>query len=290
VSENQGLYGGGIYSGTSLTVTGSTLADNTRALRSAAAERSTSSGTGHGRRFYPVGQYGWHGGGNLCLRGRSDDHQRYLSGNDAGDGGGLLVHAGATAAVTGSTLSGNVGDGIDNETTQAVTLKNSIVAGNLSTGANPFELDLAGLFNSAGRNLFGTIGDNVTDTANDDIVLAGANRKNNGQPAGQDASISDVFATVANGAGALANNGGPVKTIALKPTGLAVDTGINADFPQARRRMRAARALAASWMPRRGPDRDRRPRVVRGAGGLRTVPRRGDDLVRPQRPRITFRR
>jgi len=47
-------------------------------------------------------------------------------------------------------------------------------------------------------------------------VLAGANRKNNGQPAGQDASISDVFATVANGAGALANNGGPVKTIALK--------------------------------------------------------------------------
>ena len=106
--------------------------------------------------------------------------------------------------------SGTKGGGIGNVLYSA-TLINSIVAGNAARDGNP------DIFNG------GIFSNSVTSS----IV---------GQYSGSPA-LTDVFANVAANphtgvmSGALADNGGPVETIALKQAGAAVNAGSNALLP-----------------------------------------------------------
>ena len=162
-----------------------------------------------------------------------------LSGNRA-DGGGAIFADFGTLTVTNSTVSGNTASNVSGgggifATNAHVSFHNAVVAGNDATTGPGDDLLNAGpfLFDSPGVNLFGNV-DGVAfepGSLGNDIVLAGAGRQNNGQAPGVDAPLTDVFASIdpATGGGALADNGGQVATIALNPTGLAVDRGVNAD-------------------------------------------------------------
>ncbi len=156
-----------------------------------------------------------------------------ISNNDAGNAGGGVVAANfATVILTNTTLSGNsavntagalmhtFSDGVhlrnvtitNNETTAGdaggivrgsgtagITMRNSIVAGNTSTGANP---DCFGAITSEGYNLVGTVGASCS--------ISGTTTGNLTGPA-------DL--------GSLADNGGPTLTHQLLAGSDAIDAG-----------------------------------------------------------------
>ena len=123
----------------------------------------------------------------------------------------------STLSLTNSTVSGNraedgggiVSQGFINNNT--ITLANSIVAGNAAQDLDNFDTDL--VFN--GGNIIGD-----TFTVDGGSPQAGI-------------ALTDIFATVGNDpntevlSGLLADNGGPVQTIALNPnaTNPAIDSG-----------------------------------------------------------------
>ena len=117
-----------------------------------------------------------------------------MSGNSASiDGGGVWTSG--TATLTNSTVSGNSaareGGGFD--AFGGATLVNSIVLGNNA----PSGSEVFGATTTAGGNILGT---NVFQGSTD----VG------------DTTAAEVFAAVQGGAGVLADNGGPVRTIALR--------------------------------------------------------------------------
>jgi hypothetical protein len=137
-----------------------------------------------------------------------------LSGNSARSGGGLY-NAG-TATLTNTTLSGNrateFGGGVVNYTGDTLTLINSTISGNTATfgGGGVFNNGTATLTNSIVLGNSGT----ATDFENFDNYHLGTYTLTTSVTSG---TPSDVFAaTGAYGAGVLADNGGPVQTIALK--------------------------------------------------------------------------
>ncbi len=149
-----------------------------------------------------------------------------LAENTSGGLGGGLYTGGNVAQIANSTISGNSaagnGGGIAVSNLDAVFLTNSIVAGNegaegvddvLGSGYAP-RLELYG------QNVLGStpVGFSVLGYDAGKAVILGT---------GNSFSLSDVFSHLdpANGGGLLADNGGPVSTIAIKNGGVAHNTG-----------------------------------------------------------------
>jgi uncharacterized protein YjbI with pentapeptide repeats len=221
LSGNTANLGGGIYNRGSATVTNSKLSGNTADRRgggihnndTATVTNSTLSGNsafGGGGIYNNAtatvanstlsGNSAFGGGGGIRNFGTATVTNSTLSGNSAFGGGGIQNYFIAT--VTNSTLSGNTANyrgGIYNYATATATVTNSIVLGNTST--------------SGDAEVSGTV-----TNPNDLSIIGGVN-------------VADVFAaTTANGAGVLADNGGPVQTIALKndASNPALDAGDDA--------------------------------------------------------------
>ena len=207
--------GGGIYShGASLTLTDSTVIDNSSALGGAIYNDSIATLTN----VTLSGNSAGNGGGIESAGGTVTLTNVALSGNSAVNSGGGIENSGATVTLTNVTLSGNsaanFGGGIDNAV-GIVTLTNVTVSGNSAViGGGIEDPSVATLTNSivigntapigADIHRFGTLnlagGNIVGDTYSIDGVS---------QHTG--IASTDVFAT-----GALANNGGLTQTIALK--------------------------------------------------------------------------
>ncbi|NBC32107.1 MAG: hypothetical protein GVY13_05465, partial [Alphaproteobacteria bacterium] len=128
-----------------------------------------------------------------------------ISGNYAGDSGGGVFNGSNTVLVS-TTISGNTAateaGGIGTEAGDTTSLTNSIVLGNRLADNTESETGGTGTLNETGPNIIGTA----------------------------DAAAADVFDQVdGNGAGVLADNGGPTETLALKAgTNPAVNGGDNA--------------------------------------------------------------
>ena len=211
VSGNHAWDGGGVYSNTSLTVVNTTIVGN-----SAVSD----------------------GGGLFCYRDSTATLvNATISGNQAvDDGGGIYGFGGNTFILINSTVTGNragdTGGGLYNDGLSGLTtLTNSIVAGNLATDSGN---DLYGSGPSAlaftGRSIIGSAPaefDTIDTTNGTSTEIDGTNQ----------AALEAVFASVGNDphtgvlAGVLADNGGPVATVALNPTGIARDTGSNSNLP-----------------------------------------------------------
>ncbi len=117
--------GGGILNSGTLTVSGSILSSNSANLQ----WKGHNAFGGYGGGIY--------NSGTLTVSGST------LSGNSAGDGGGIFNSGTGTVSVSGSILSGNsaaAGAGIWNA--DALTISNSALSGNISTGSG------AGISNS----------------------------------------------------------------------------------------------------------------------------------------------
>ncbi|HWX83247.1 MAG TPA: FG-GAP-like repeat-containing protein, partial [Xanthobacteraceae bacterium] len=151
-----------------------------------------------------------------------------LSGNSADQGGGIDLNG--TAKLYDSTLTGNLATGQDGgieADLSNLTLSNSIVAGNNS----PSNDDVAG----SGTNIYFHGNDILGSPV---VAFGGSIQGPYTQIDGtSQAALESVFARVAQNpntnvlSGALANNGGPVRTVAINPAGVAYNAGVNAALP-----------------------------------------------------------
>ncbi len=145
VSSNfsSGLSGGGIYSTAKLTITGSTLAENTA----------------------------FSGGGLSAVSGLTVITSSTFSSNSASTSGGIVVDS-ANVSLLNVTVTDNVANstsGVALTGSGTVTLQNTLVANN---GLYADNVDLIGAFTSAGNNLIGNLGaaTGFTNGVNGDIV------------------------------------------------------------------------------------------------------------------------
>ncbi len=210
--------GGGILnlnasSQTSLTVKGSTVADNLATTQGAgihnAGKAEVSNSSINGNRVSPTG--GIANGGGVFNGGSLSLVNSTVSGNVASPGTGGGVFNGGTATVISSTVTKNnalrnsgpgegFGGGIFNSPPGVLSARSSIIAGNDAPAGPDFQGTLA----SDDFNLVG-------DTAGANITGSTANNKTN------------VNARL----GPLANNGGPTNTHALLEGSPAFDSGDN---------------------------------------------------------------
>ncbi len=190
-------------------------------------------------------------GGSIDNGGTMTVSHSTISGNTAGDSGGGIRNVG-TLTVSHSTIAGNAasgnaggiynqddsttivnstlvnnradsdGDNIGtgggiwtlNDNFTFTTLRNTIVAGNVvGTGTTASDVASKPLEAASRNSLIGDAGSagGLTNGTNGNIVGA---------------LVADIFET-----GALANNGGPTQTIALKASSPAVNAGDNASVP-----------------------------------------------------------
>ena len=145
-----------------------------------------------------------------------------LSGNSSENHGGGIVASVTTTALNNVTITNNTADsdndgngdggGIYRDSTAAIQVKNSIIAGNFDTpgnaGAGAINPDCSGLFSSQGYNLIGRNDgcSGIVNGVNADKVGSGAT------------PINPLL-------GALANNGGSTQTHALLPGSPAINAG-----------------------------------------------------------------
>ena len=129
-----------------------------------------------------------------------------FTGNSAGTGGGAL-YSSAPMLINNTTISGNTttgnGGGIYNNGS-TIAIGNTILAGNTDNGSG--SADFWGAATSNGYNLFGQNGNagGFVGNGTTDILLTG--------------NINTVLS-------ALADNGGPTRTMALKLGSVAIDAG-----------------------------------------------------------------
>ncbi|WP_146348482.1 choice-of-anchor Q domain-containing protein [Falsiphaeobacter marinintestinus] len=223
ISGNYGGYegvGGGILNIGDLTLSNSTLSNN-----------STHSGGGI-----------WNSGTatltNATIAGNVAETALYVP----SEGGGL--HNIGTATLTNTTISGNEakggnGGGLANWGTIALT--NSTVSGNYAQYFAGFgyysDGEGAGIWNGGTATLansivLGNLSDDENYVVSNEIV--GAITSTNSLTATGGETAADVFAALdASGGGLLADNGGPVQTIALSadPTNPALDSGDDTAAP-----------------------------------------------------------
>lgn len=200
--------GGGIFSfGSQLTITNSVIAGNTASANAGGIynidgtlELSTSTVSGN-----TAGDAGGgitNGGAPAVLNVINST----ISGNTALNGGGIFTNGQVT--VRSSTITRNVasinGGGIANFTGEAVSLGNTIVAGNTA----PVAPDFRDTLTSLGFNLIGnTVGTTITGDATGNIL-------------NQNALLSSLL-----------NNGGTTPTHALLPNSPAINAGTSTNAP-----------------------------------------------------------
>jgi hypothetical protein len=205
-ANRAGDEGGGIFSdGGTVTLTNSTLSAN---RAGDGGGMFIDGGTATLLNTTLAGNDASFDGGGIFSNGTVKLTNSTLSGNYAdSDGGGIFNDAAGTATLTNTTVSGNVavgqGGGILNNG-GILTLANSIAAGNDAGTAGDIQ-PLGGTLNLAGGNI---VGDMLTV---DGVAQPGA------------IALTDIFASVTTNpvtgalSGELADNGGPVMTIALNP-------------------------------------------------------------------------
>lgn len=203
--------GGAIYMnyGSSLNLINSTLSNNTAASISGAIfmynsntlniTGSTISGNSGGRQggaFYAPG------GSTINLTNST------FANNSASDRGGAIFNGGATININNVTFANNSipssgqGGAIWEASSNHITLRNSILAGNSASGGGP---DCYGSLISAGYNLI------------QDMTSCTLTGDNTGNQTG--------FSSEQIGLNPLADNGGPTYTLALAPTSIAIAAG-----------------------------------------------------------------
>jgi FG-GAP-like repeat len=238
VSGNTSNYiGGGIANKGTLAIINSTLSNNKVNLDfngfiyDSAGGGLYNSGVAALANTTIAGNTGAYAGGGIYNSGGLTLTNATIANNRATNGGGLYNAACGcgNAALYDSTFTGNYanqfGGGIDNAN-GTVTLTNTIVAGN-GTGYHGPDVETGfGTTNYAGVNLFSQagVGRPGTDIVQPDLTQVFANLTTidpDGVP-----NSGDEFA-----AGTLANNGGQVETVAIKPGGSAQNTGVTADLP-----------------------------------------------------------
>jgi CSLREA domain-containing protein len=201
--------GGGIANYASLAVTSSTLSGNSASYGAGIANSTT--GTLAVTNSILSGNSASVGGGGIANNGTLAITTSTLSGNSAGrqGGGGITNDNNGTLAVTNSTLSGNsasfVGGGIFNIYGR-LAVTNSTLSGNSASVGG-------GIANSSRGTL----------TLNNSIV---ANSPSGSDVDGDYIGGHNLLGTVA--LGPLANNGGPIQTMALPAGSPAIDAGDNA--------------------------------------------------------------
>jgi fibronectin-binding autotransporter adhesin len=199
--------GGGIFNlDGPLTITGSTIANNT--------SNGAFSGIGGGIENYALMTLT-----NCTISGNQ------VKGTHGGHGGGIYTPAGSDdgspVRVTNCTITGNTAVGADSAggvrldyvNKGTLTVSNTIIAGNSGTGgatADVNSTDSGTTFTSGGYNLIG-------DASGSTGFTNGAN----GDQVGTTGSPIDPKLDPAG----LQNNGGPIKTIALKSGSPAIDKG-----------------------------------------------------------------
>ncbi len=159
-----------------------------------------------------------------------------VSGNSAGgSGGGIYGFQFNAIALYNSTVTGNyavsTAGGIYNDgTTGVTTLGNSIVAGNAAhtSGNDLYGGGTPSAFVLSGSNIIGSAPVNFAST------LGPAATQIDGT---SQTALETVFASVANDphsgvlSGVLGNNGGPTKTVAIAPDGIADGAGYTGALP-----------------------------------------------------------
>jgi hypothetical protein len=224
--------GGGLHNTGTLTLIGTTVSNNTAGGNGGGLYNSSAPCGCHVgsatilNSTFEANSTAAFGGGIASFGGALELTNTTLYRNAAETGGGLASYSNHLR-VTSSTVSGNFAaynaGGIASNDTSAI-LTNSIVAGNGTVPGGHPDLLVNGLMTFAGVNLFSEAG---VGRAGTDIHAA---------------DLTGVFATVVTldpdgtvsgdefAAGALANNGGPVKTIAIRQ-GVAVDAGLDSALP-----------------------------------------------------------
>jgi FG-GAP-like repeat len=228
-----GIYGGG---GSSLTLLNTSVFGNTSGGGGGGIYARTSLATAN-TTF--SGNYSKTTGGAIDLYSGASAvlTNTTLSGNESGDRGGGVYGRASGIWLYNSTLTGNyagtAGGGIYNlnGAGASLVLANSIIAGNAAPASGPdLDLDGSGLY-LHGNNILGSAPAN----ANPINTASGYYTQIDGTSR---ARLEDVFARVAHNpntgvlSGVLADNGGPVRTVAINPIGMASNAGDNSALPQ----------------------------------------------------------
>lgn len=199
--------GGGVYAAYStVTLTNTTITRNS--IRGHGGGICSFYGTLTLSNVAVTGNSGTSGGGVYIDHGTASMVNTTITGNLAGDGGGVNAY-GASVTLTNATVTGNsaqyYGGGINGYNHAAITLANSIVAGNTCV-ADP---DLS-LVNAS------------TTTSNHSLLGTAlqATYPNSGNVFSDDPGVET-----------LADNGGSTQTMALRPNSPAVNAGSNALVP-----------------------------------------------------------
>ncbi|MBC7821592.1 MAG: hypothetical protein IAG10_32300, partial [Planctomycetaceae bacterium] len=169
---------------------------------------------------------GQNGGGVFANLGTLNVLGSTISGNSAARNGGAIGIDPGAMSIFQSTITGNSaglhGGGIQNETTEfgrSLTLRNSVVAGNVVTGiANDFETHGGSFSSESANNLIG-------DPSTAGGLMNGVNGNIVGNGTGGVIDVSTVLNTT------LADNGGPTKTHALVSVSPARNAGNNSLIP-----------------------------------------------------------
>ena len=216
---NGSSVGGGLYNSGTATVIGSTFTSNSVYFYGGGLYNFQGTATVIGSTFTSNSATiyeGGYGGGLYNFQGTATVIGSTFTSNSASaDGGGLANYG--TATLTNCTVSGNtsqhVGGGIANRVGGGnLTLNNTIVAGNTSTGTS--DNDIFGQVQPT--SAFNLIGDgsgivNLTDL--------------------EESALSNLIGTTTDPLnpllGPLADNGGPTLTMALLPGSPAIDAGSN---------------------------------------------------------------
>jgi parallel beta-helix repeat protein/predicted outer membrane repeat protein len=196
-SETEG-FGAGLLTIVDTTVSNNTAVNNGGGIYVVGTGLTVTASTISGNQAATGGGIANESGADTTL-----DNSTIATNTASGAGGGLEAAAGSSVFAVNVTIAYNTaqsGGGVD-ASSGAVTLGNSLVAKNTAS-TNP---DVQGAFTSDGNNLIGNVG-TATGFVSTDLVGT---------------SLAPINPHI----GALANNGGPTKTIALLSGSPAINAG-----------------------------------------------------------------
>jgi hypothetical protein len=236
LTDNQGYAGGGIYGGpgSTITLTNTSVFGNASYRAGGGIDLGTNAALALANATISS-NYSQATGGGIDLGSNTSatfTNATIVGNYSVGNGGGIYGYKSNPIKLYNSTLTGNEaaaeGGGIYTGGGSNLTLANSIVAGNAASGSGN-DLDVGALV-FKGNNILGSSPANgaLIDKSNGTYTqIDGTNLS----------ALGTVFAQVAQNphtgvlSGVLADNGGPVKTVAINPAGVAHDAGSNTALP-----------------------------------------------------------